>query len=84
MAILVNVDTIQVARQLYVNEPVRAAVLSQVNDGNLCQDETDPAQRMTCTRNAMAKLEASSVPLWWLSSTKPDDAADWAARSSAS
>jgi hypothetical protein len=80
VAILANVDTIQVARQLYVNEPVRAAVLSQVNDGNLCQNETDPAQLTTCAKEAMAKLEASGLPLWWSSGTKPDDATDWAVK----
>jgi|SRR5829696_3543280 len=80
VAILANVDTIQVARQLYVNEPVRAAVLSQVNEGNLCQDEADPAQRRTCAKDEMAKLEASGLPLWWSSGTNPGDAGDWAVK----
>ena len=80
IAILVNVDTVQVARQLYVNEPVRAAVLSQVNDANLCRDETDPVNRAACAQDEVAKLEASGLPLWWSGDTNPSDAGDWAAK----
>jgi hypothetical protein len=80
VAILVNVDTVQVARQLYVNEPVRAAVLSQVNEANLCRDETDPVDRAACAQDEVAKLEASGLPLWWSSDTNPGDAGDWAAK----
>ena len=78
VAVLVNVDTVQVGRQLYLDEPVRAAVLSQVNDGSLCREETDPAKRTTCAQDEMAKLNAAGLPIWWSNATNPEDFGGWA------
>jgi hypothetical protein len=78
VAVVVNVDAIQVAHQLYVKDPVRAAVLNQVNAGTLCQGETDPAKRMSCANDQIASLEAGGLPLWWSAATNPATTGGWA------
>ena len=78
VALAVNVDAIQVARQLYVKDPVRAAVLNQVSAGTLCQGKTDPAERTKCANDEVASLEAGGLPLWWSTATNPATTGGWA------
>jgi hypothetical protein len=78
VAVGVNIDAIQVARQLYVKDPVRAAVLNQVNAGTLCRDETEPARRTSCANAEIASLEAGGMPLWWSAGTNPATVGGWA------
>lgn len=65
IAVAANVDTVQVARNLYVDQPVRAAVLDQVADGRLCQDVIDPQQRARCAGQEITELAAAGLPVGW-------------------
>jgi hypothetical protein len=57
IAVAANIDTFQVARSLYTDQPLRAAVLSQVSEGRLCANQPDPVQR----RAARATRSPSST-----------------------
>ena len=63
VAILVNIDTLQVAHALYVDAPVRQAVVSAADTGALCQGEASSDARATCVRQELAELNAGGVPL---------------------
>jgi hypothetical protein len=65
VAILSNVDTVQVAHTLYANEPVRQAVVAQATNGSACQSQTDPAQRRRCVDTEIATLSESGLPIWY-------------------
>jgi hypothetical protein len=65
IAVAANVDTLQIARNLYVDQPVRGAVIAQVSAGRLCGDVTDPLKRATCVSQEIASLKASGLPVGW-------------------
>jgi hypothetical protein len=65
VAVLVNIDTIQVARTLYVDEPVRQAIVAQATTGATCQSETDAARQRQCVDARIAALNASGLPIWY-------------------
>src|SRR5262249_22802271 len=65
VALLANIDTVQVARDLYVDQPLRSAVLAQVSSGQLCGDRTDPVDRAACANQEIVDLNAASLPLGW-------------------
>jgi hypothetical protein len=65
LAILVNVDTVRVGHTLYVDEPVRQAVVAQAASNPDCIAETDPAERRRCVEDLAASLEESGLPLWY-------------------
>ncbi|MCW2885431.1 MAG: hypothetical protein JWL58_2293 [Streptosporangiaceae bacterium] len=62
IAILANVDTLQVAHDLYLDQPIRQAVITQANTGNLCQNVPD---RAACADQELTRLSAGGVPIWW-------------------
>jgi len=64
IAVLANVDTIQVTHDLYLDQPLRAAVVAQADTGNLCQGVPE-ASRQSCAEDELAKLGASGLPVWW-------------------
>jgi hypothetical protein len=68
VAVLANIDTVQVARGLYVDQPLRAAVLAQVSSGQLCADRAEPAERAACANQEIVDLNAASLPLGWTGS----------------
>ncbi len=65
VAVLINVDLIQVANTLYVNEPIREVVVAQATSGAVCQSETDPTKKADCAANQLQTLEASGIPIWY-------------------
>jgi hypothetical protein len=65
LAIFVNVDTVRIGHTLYVDEPVRQAVVAQAAANPECSAETDPAERRRCVEDLAASLEESGLPLWY-------------------
>jgi hypothetical protein len=62
VAVLANIDTLQVAHDLYLNQPVRQAVIAQAGTGTLCQNVPD---RAACADQELARLGANGLPIWW-------------------
>ena len=65
LAIVVNVDAIRITHTLYVDEPVRQAVVAQATAGTECAEETDPDAKRECVENLAASLSESGLPLWY-------------------
>ena len=65
LAIIVNVDTVRIGHTLYVDEPVRQAVVAQAAGNSECRTQTDPAERRRCVEDLAASLEESGLPLWY-------------------
>ena len=72
IAVALNLDTLQVARSLYVDAPVQQAVLATANTGTLCQNITDLAARNQCTTDELATLKAGGVPIGWADQSMGD------------
>jgi hypothetical protein len=64
IAVLANVDTIQVTHDLYLDQPLRQAIVAQADTGNLCQGVPE-ADRQRCADAELSKLGASGLPVWW-------------------
>lgn len=71
VGIIANVDSIQVAHGLYVDEPVRQAVVAQATNGIRCQSETDPARQRQCADAQLALLNRRGLPVWYPSGCSP-------------
>lgn len=71
IAVLANVDTVQVAHGLYVNEPLRTAVVAAADSGALCQDKEDAKQRAACASDQIAALDAGGLPIWYAPTCRP-------------
>jgi len=65
IAMLANIDTIQVGHGLYVNEPLRQAVVATAQAGTLCQNEDTAQARAMCANQQIAALDAAGVPIWY-------------------
>lgn len=65
VAVLANLDTVQIAHGLYVDEPVRTAVVAQATAGTRCQTETDPAEQRACVDSQVAALDVQGLPIWY-------------------
>jgi hypothetical protein len=61
VAVLVNVDTVQVAHSLYVDTPLQQSVVATANAGTLCQS-ADAAQRRTCVDEELRTLQVAGIP----------------------
>jgi hypothetical protein len=86
VAVLANVDTIQVTHGLYVNEPVRQAVVTAAQNGTLCREEATPEKRASCTDQRLAQLNSAGLPVWYPDRCRPlsgDLARCWAWSSTA-
>ena len=64
IAVLANVDVIQVSHDLYLDQPLRQAVIAQADTGNLCQGVPE-ADRQRCADAELTRLGASTLPIWW-------------------
>ena len=62
VAILFNLDALQVAHNLYVDVPLQQAVLATADTGTLCQNVPDPT---TCVTSQLADLKAAALPIGW-------------------
>jgi hypothetical protein len=65
IGIVANVDTIQIAHTLYVDEPVRQALVAQATNGTQCQSVTDPAAQRQCVDTQIALLNSRGLPIWY-------------------
>jgi hypothetical protein len=63
VAVLVNIDTVQVAHGLYVDAPVRQAVVSAADAGTLCQGKDTAAARQDCAKQELATLNSEGLPI---------------------
>ncbi len=64
IAVLANVDAIQVTHDLYLDQPLRQAVVAQADAGNLCQG-VPVADQARCTDEELTTLGVSGLPVWW-------------------
>jgi hypothetical protein len=67
VAVLFNLDSLQVGHSLYVDAPIQQAVIATADTGALCQNVPD---RVTCVSDELATLKADALPIGW-----PDTAA---------
>jgi hypothetical protein len=67
VAVLFNLDTLQVGHSLYVDAPIQQAVIATADTGTLCQNVAD---RAGCVAGELANLKADALPIGW-----PDPAA---------
>lgn len=65
IAVLANVDTLQITHNLYLDQPLRQAVVTQADSGTLCQSRPDAASRQACADQELSKLNAAGLPIWW-------------------
>jgi hypothetical protein len=67
VAILINIDTLQIAHALYVNSPAQQAVISTATAGTLCQNEATPKDRENCATDEIDQLQVAGVPIGYSS-----------------
>ncbi len=72
VAVLANIDTVQVTHSLYVDAPLQQAVISTANAGTLCQGETDAAARNACATQELSTLKVGGLPIGWSSGCGTD------------
>ena len=65
VAVVVNIDAAQLTHQLYVNEPVRQAVVAASESGALCQNLATAKERADCASDQIAKLDDAGLPIWY-------------------
>jgi hypothetical protein len=63
LAVVANVSTIAVAQSLYVDQPVRQAVVAQAQAGQLC--DSAPDSDLSCERRQLGILRDLSLPMGW-------------------
>lgn len=63
VAVLANIDTLSVTHTLWVDAPVRAAVVAEATSGTLCSQLTDPQQRQDCAAKEIGVVASSGVPI---------------------
>ena len=63
LAILANVSTVSVAQALYVDQPIRQAVVAQAQAGQVC--DTTPDTDLGCERRQLGVLRNLSLPVGW-------------------
>lgn len=63
VATVANIDTVSATHTLWVDAPVRAAIVAQATSGNLCAQETGAEQRQACADRALEKVGAAGVPI---------------------
>ncbi len=71
VAVLANIDTVQVTHTLYVDAPVQQAVIATADAGTLCQSGTDPAARKACVDGELTALQTAGVPLGYPAGCDP-------------
>jgi len=63
LAVVANVSTIAVAQSLYVDQPIRQAVVAQAQAGQLCASAPD--SDLSCERRQLGVLQDLSLPVGW-------------------
>jgi hypothetical protein len=71
IAIIANIDTLQIAHGLYADEPVRQAVVAQATNTALCQNQADPIKQRQCVDAQIAALDSRGLPIWYPSGCDP-------------
>jgi hypothetical protein len=71
IAVLLNIDTLQVAHSLYVDTPTQQAVVSTAASGTLCQNGKTPDERASCARDELANLHIAGLPLGYAKGCDP-------------
>jgi hypothetical protein len=61
--VLANVSAISVAQALYVDQPIRSAVVAQAQAGQLC--DTAPDSDLSCEKRQLGVLRNLSLPVGW-------------------
>jgi hypothetical protein len=62
-AVVINIDAVQVGRALYVDAPVREAVVAQALSGSLCQDQPSGTAAKQCADQQIAALGSEGLPI---------------------
>jgi hypothetical protein len=65
LAIIVNVDAVRIAHTLYVDEPVRQAIVAAATQDQECTAITDPEEQRRCVEDLVASVDESGLPLWY-------------------
>jgi hypothetical protein len=65
IAIGANIDSLQLAHDLYLEQPLRQAVITQADTGTLCQGRSTPQQQASCADRELGRVGASGLPVWW-------------------
>lgn len=63
VAVLANIDTVQVTHSLYIDAPVQQGVIATADTGVLCQGAADATARRACATDALTTLRASGLPI---------------------
>lgn len=63
VAVTLNVDALGVGRELYVDGPVREAVVSQALNGSLCQDQSNGTVAKDCADAQIKSLGTEGLPI---------------------
>lgn len=63
IAVLANIDTVSAAHSLYVDEPVRRAVVAAASDATVCQNLPLPKDRARCASAEIAQLDVAGLPM---------------------
>ncbi|MCW2525938.1 MAG: hypothetical protein JWM76_798 [Pseudonocardiales bacterium] len=71
VAVMINVDTVQVAHSLYVDAPTRDAVVATASSGALCENAAAGDARKNCINQEFAALDVTGVPLGYASNCNP-------------
>ncbi len=64
VAVVVNVDAIGIAHELYIDEPARQVVVAQATSGASCSTITDPKARASCAASALSQAKGA-LPIGW-------------------
>lgn len=65
IAILANVDSLQIAHDLYLDQPLRQVVVAQADNGTLCSKQADATTRLNCADQELARLGSAGLPVGW-------------------
>jgi hypothetical protein len=73
LALFLNVDSLIIARALWNDGTLRAAVVSTADDlvrseASLCPDDVDVtsgAEQLECLKDQIGALEGLNLPMWW-------------------
>ena len=73
LALFLNLDTLQIGHSLWVDEPVRTAVVESVANGNLCQHVSSDAAQRTCAQTTLTDLRLAGAPIGYPSHCAPTE-----------
>jgi len=71
VAVVLNLDALQVGHSLYIDGPTQQAVLAEASAGSLCQGSAPGAARQKCVTTELNHLRADGIPLGYPSTCQP-------------